>query len=499
MKKLLICSILIACFFPSISHAQVDARCWLEQECYDARATYLKVESPKIGAAGWDKVFRQDDTTEQLCGGKEDAAKKQIGFCLPSTAAKTKISIGGITEFSGLAEFIAFVYKYGLSVASILAVLMIIYAGVQWTISGGNSEAISSAQHKITGAVIGLVILAAAYTILYTVNPDLVNLRPPNAWMINTQKIGAPNCSELETGNQISKTPSNKTGITLTTDQKKAGFSAISSDGWAPTSTAQCGNDYFVQSTGALTCTGSMCPTGKVCFNKNNTGNDCFEATIAGNIKNTSAEAALLLAAGGLVRTVFGEGWTYPWVANGSTKQLEIYMVCTNGTHEQIDITYPVDPGNASSNRPDKQQVYAVAASKKEIKEKWDNNCDGKGGPKGFILAVEFNESGDGAGLEEHFLGRALVQGSNETRTYKAFDLVNSSNDWDECILRNAPMQHFFTENELIQGITLDINAGAVEDIDDGEEEEKSKEVYYAGKKTLSGQSGVTGGTENCQ
>jgi hypothetical protein len=498
MKKLLLIAISILSLTPTIVHTQIDQRCWIKEDCLEARKDIFDVPPP-TNDEELSKVFRQDDFTAELCGGKKDAAGAEIGFCLPTSAATTKISIGGETRFEGLAQFIAFIYQYGMSVAALLAILVIIFAGVQWTISGGNSETISSAQRKIYGAVIGLVILAAAYTILYTVNPYLVNLRPPNIWMINTQTLAAPTCGEVNS--LISKNPSNKTGEVLSKEDKQTRFSAVAE--WvSPTSTnpitGGCGNDYFVQRTGALTCSGMACETGSVCFNKDGTGNKCFEATIGGTVRSTSAESVLLDAAGGLVRTVFGEGWIFPWLSNGSTKELEIYIVCNNGTHGQIDITYPVDPGNPSNIRPNQEQVYAVAATKAEITEQWENYCKNETGTKGFVLAAEFNESGDGAGLEEHFLGRSLTTNTGANLVFEAFDLMNSSNDWDKCIFRNAPSQHFFTKDELIQGITLNINAKNIADIDDGDEDVVTKKIYYAGNR-VTGVAGINAGTEDCK
>ncbi len=76
-----------------------------------------------------------------------------------------------------LAEYIAAVYKYAVAIASILAVVMIIVAGFQWTASGGSPDAITSAKKRIVNAVTGLVIALGSYTLLYTINPELVQFR----------------------------------------------------------------------------------------------------------------------------------------------------------------------------------------------------------------------------------------------------------------------------------------------------------------------------------
>jgi len=59
--------------------------------------------------------------------------------------------------------------------AGILAFAMIVYAGFQYLTSGGNTAQQKDAQERITGAIIGLLLLFAFYIILYTINPDILN------------------------------------------------------------------------------------------------------------------------------------------------------------------------------------------------------------------------------------------------------------------------------------------------------------------------------------
>ncbi len=69
------------------------------------------------------------------------------------------------------------IFKFSLIVGSVLAVIMIIIAGFQWLMSAGSNEIISSAKQKIYKAIIGLIILFSSYTLLYTINPELVKLK----------------------------------------------------------------------------------------------------------------------------------------------------------------------------------------------------------------------------------------------------------------------------------------------------------------------------------
>ena len=58
--------------------------------------------------------------------------------------------------------------------AGILAFVMIVYAGFQYLVSGGNTAQQKDAQERIMNAIIGLVLLFAFYIILHTINPDIL-------------------------------------------------------------------------------------------------------------------------------------------------------------------------------------------------------------------------------------------------------------------------------------------------------------------------------------
>ena len=67
---------------------------------------------------------------------------------------------------------------------AIIAFISLIIAGFNYMFSGGNASKTKKAIDQIKQAFIGLFILLGAYTILYTINPDLV--------VIPTNLFGAP-------------------------------------------------------------------------------------------------------------------------------------------------------------------------------------------------------------------------------------------------------------------------------------------------------------------
>lgn len=86
-------------------------------------------------------------------------------------------SEGSLVSLPWLAQYIAGVYKYGVGIVSLVAIVMIMVGGLRYLTAGGNASATGSAKQMISGAVIGLILALGSYTVLYTINPDLVSFR----------------------------------------------------------------------------------------------------------------------------------------------------------------------------------------------------------------------------------------------------------------------------------------------------------------------------------
>lgn len=83
-------------------------------------------------------------------------------------------------------QYLVAIYKYSVVAISILGVVMIIFAGIQWLISGGSPDKINSAKKRISGSIIGIVLAVGSYTILYTINPYLTGFRSLQTQYFNT-------------------------------------------------------------------------------------------------------------------------------------------------------------------------------------------------------------------------------------------------------------------------------------------------------------------------
>lgn len=81
--------------------------------------------------------------------------------------------IGDTSEISSLAQYLTLLFNVTISVAGVLAVLMLVICGIKLM----TSEAISSkgeAKACITNAIIGVLLALSSWAILNTINPDLV-------------------------------------------------------------------------------------------------------------------------------------------------------------------------------------------------------------------------------------------------------------------------------------------------------------------------------------
>lgn len=77
-----------------------------------------------------------------------------------------------------LPEYINGLYLFGLSIAGLLGMVVIMIGGLRWIASGGSPEKISAAKEQMMNAFWGLIILMFAYTMLYIINPNVLILKP---------------------------------------------------------------------------------------------------------------------------------------------------------------------------------------------------------------------------------------------------------------------------------------------------------------------------------
>lgn len=88
-----------------------------------------------------------------------------------------------LPENPKLPEFAAYFINIGISISAILAVLVIIFGGLQYLIFGAMGKQNSEGKEWVKSGGLGLFLLTTAYIILATINPALVN--PKMAELLN--------------------------------------------------------------------------------------------------------------------------------------------------------------------------------------------------------------------------------------------------------------------------------------------------------------------------
>lgn len=89
----------------------------------------------------------------------------------------SRINLPGLINSGVRNDFVSFLkwlFPFMLSVAAILAVLMIVIAGTRWVASAGSEAEIKAARDMITNAILGLILAFAAWLIIQTINPDIL-------------------------------------------------------------------------------------------------------------------------------------------------------------------------------------------------------------------------------------------------------------------------------------------------------------------------------------
>jgi hypothetical protein len=119
-------------------------------------------------------------------------------FSLPVLAAidfTPQIAIGkfaGKIQIDGnsIGLYITEIYTYFIGIVGILATVVMMIGGVVWITAGGNASRVGEAKAWISGALMGLVLALASFTILNTINPDLVSMKKLNITPIDSVVMG---------------------------------------------------------------------------------------------------------------------------------------------------------------------------------------------------------------------------------------------------------------------------------------------------------------------
>lgn len=125
------------------------------------------------------KLDEAGDVTKQI---KWQPVAPELAINIPgfkgfSQLAPEQESGGRAVYVSYLAEYLAALYRFLISIVGIISAVLVMVGGFQWIIAGGNSAQRSSARERVEGALVGLVLAVGSYLVLYIINPDLVKFK----------------------------------------------------------------------------------------------------------------------------------------------------------------------------------------------------------------------------------------------------------------------------------------------------------------------------------
>ncbi|OHA48717.1 MAG: hypothetical protein A2806_01160 [Candidatus Terrybacteria bacterium RIFCSPHIGHO2_01_FULL_48_17] len=100
----------------------------------------------------------------------------------PKLEEGLELPLPGAPDFStgDPADIIGWFFFFTMGIVGILALIMLVVGGVQFTASAIDPEARTQARNRIRAALTGLLLALVSFVLLYTLNPDLVNLRSPS-------------------------------------------------------------------------------------------------------------------------------------------------------------------------------------------------------------------------------------------------------------------------------------------------------------------------------
>lgn len=155
--------------------------------------------------------------------GSGDGADDQLAADSPDADAGTVEN----TESSGcdnevvdipyIGEYFSAIYGYLVSIAGIVAGIIIVIAGFQWLIAAGNAAKISEAKKRIANAVVGLILALGSYTVLFLVNPDLVTFKALRLAVVQREELPQPETATMAIGSRPPGTSDDYTQVPIIT------------------------------------------------------------------------------------------------------------------------------------------------------------------------------------------------------------------------------------------------------------------------------------------
>ena len=225
---------------------------------------------PIASAGTADSGFTPIDIRDKVViplGSFNDLGEAKLVNCTvqpPKTLTNPNPAVTKCWQIPWISKYIGNMYRYGVVIGAILAVVMIMIGGIMYLVGGMNPSMISRGKELIVGAVTGLALLLGSYVLLKTINPNLIKMSPIEVEIVKEQLLMQSNwCSET-------KNP----GSAFAVDATKPSDKGTPGNAWETKDT--CGETFSVTlansddptkaAGGGQTCMSDYCPEPKACI-----------------------------------------------------------------------------------------------------------------------------------------------------------------------------------------------------------------------------------------
>lgn len=372
---------------------ETNPLCWGKEACQRA-----------IEKSNW----KWDEKKNFLLGGPGGVCGAELGVCIPAGQTDTEITIGGKVKFTDLGDYIRTIYTWMVGIGGLVAVILIIVGGFIYMTSAGSPDRVKAAKERISHALLGLLLLLGSYTLLYTINPDLVRLRLPKVYMLRRVELTSLFCSGTQEGmlayggTAVLERENNKVraGVPFTSIKDNeytinlanfwsaknigSGQAVIAVPAPAERNSPKCGWAYYLQGGSGEACMGDICPTegaGGFVTPENNYPQVC-----------TSEDGELYSCVKGVISGIITgdeKVWKFPWVHNkGTIGPVDLYLACNDGEDYKAGFKTEVKENSAK-----KILSYRIEASVADL-DKLEAKCSSHDGVKGYLLVTLTNGLG---------------------------------------------------------------------------------------------------------
>ncbi|MBI4457404.1 hypothetical protein HY633_00380 [Candidatus Uhrbacteria bacterium] len=101
-----------------------------------------------------------------------------------------------------IGDYIAGVYRYAVSVAGVIAAVIMMIGGFQYLTAGGDAGRVTQGKERIQNALIGLFLSLGVYIILNAINPDLVTFKGLQIQVIKRREFIIDGDEGVESGGE---------------------------------------------------------------------------------------------------------------------------------------------------------------------------------------------------------------------------------------------------------------------------------------------------------